>query len=209
VSIKQDYKVLSIPKDQTYDWLLNKHYAKRIPSISYAFGLYEHNNLVGVCTYGIPASHSLCIGVCGVENKDIVIELNRVVLENNYKNLGSYLISNSIKILPSPLVIVSYADTKMNHIGYIYQATNWIYTGATKERTDMASENGKHSRHNKGIKTERQFRSSKHRYVYFHGNKTEVKKLKNSLNYPILPYPKGDNKRYNADYKPVTQKILF
>ena len=134
MSIKQDYKVLSIPKQQTHDWLLNKHYAKRIPSISYAFGLYEHNNLVGVCTYGIPASHSLCVGVCGVENKDIVIELNRVVLENNYKNLGSYLISGSIKLLPTPLVIVSYADKKMNHVGYSYQATNWIYTGATKER---------------------------------------------------------------------------
>ena len=29
--------------------------------------------------------------------------------------------------------MVSYADSGMNHCGYIYQATNWIYTGATKE----------------------------------------------------------------------------
>ena len=27
------------------------------------------------------------------------------------------------------MVIVSYADTSMNHHGYIYQSTNWIYTG--------------------------------------------------------------------------------
>ena len=95
MSIKDDYKVISIPKEQTYDWLLNKHYAKRIPSISYSFGLFDDDNILqGVCTYGMPASHSLCIGICGVENKDIVIELNRVVLGKNYKNLGSYLISN-------------------------------------------------------------------------------------------------------------------
>ena len=36
----QNLKVMSIDKKQSYDWLLNKHYAKRIPSISYCFGLY-------------------------------------------------------------------------------------------------------------------------------------------------------------------------
>jgi hypothetical protein len=25
------------------DWLLNKHYAKRVPMIEYSFGLYENN----------------------------------------------------------------------------------------------------------------------------------------------------------------------
>jgi len=37
--------VKSIDSFETYDWLLNKHYAKRIPSISYAFGLYIDNVL--------------------------------------------------------------------------------------------------------------------------------------------------------------------
>ena len=39
MSIKDKYYVESIDSRETYDWLLNKHYAKRIPSISYAFGL--------------------------------------------------------------------------------------------------------------------------------------------------------------------------
>ena len=77
------------------------------------------------------------------------------------------------------MILISYADTKMNHTGYIYQATNWIYTGKTKERTDIGFEDGKHSRHyNKGIDyTNRKFRSSKHRYIYFIGQlKNKFKK---------------------------------
>ena len=31
----------------------------------------------------------------------------------------------------------------------------------------------------------------------------------NSLNYEIQPYPKGENKRYDASYKPSTQGLLF
>ena len=39
MSIKEKYSVKSIKPSETYDWLKNKHYAKRIPSISYAIGL--------------------------------------------------------------------------------------------------------------------------------------------------------------------------
>ncbi len=47
------------------------------------------------------------------------------------------------------MIIVSYADTSQNHHGYIYQATNWIYTGLTKKNTDKFDINNpnKHSRH--------------------------------------------------------------
>ena len=43
-----------------------------------------------------------------------------------------------------PLIIVSYADKGQNHNGYIYQATNFLYTGATKERTDISTQENKH-----------------------------------------------------------------
>lgn len=67
----------------------------------------------------------------------------------------------------------------MNHCGYIYQATNWIYTGAIKERTDKYVPLGKHSRHyNDDNKYLRIFRTSKYRYVYFSG-KSRKKLLKN------------------------------
>ena len=44
-------KVLEIKKEETYDWLKRLHYAKRIPSISYSFGLYLHKELIGINTF--------------------------------------------------------------------------------------------------------------------------------------------------------------
>jgi len=49
----------------------------------------------------------------------------------------------------------------------------------------------------------------KHRYIYFLGNKSEIKKMKNNLLLEILPYPKGENNRYISDYNPIIQSKLF
>jgi hypothetical protein len=201
-------KVLPIKSEEASPWILKKHYAKRLPSISYAFGLYDGINLVGVVTYGIPASNSLCEGICGKEYKEFVIELNRLCLLDNAKNQSSFLVANSIKLLPKPKIIVSYADTAQGHVGYVYQATNFLFTGTTKERTDMSAGEGKHSRHATDPSI-RQFRSAKHRYVYFHGNKTDKKLLQRKLNYDVLPYPKGETKQYNSGGKVETQALLF
>ena len=168
--------------------------------------------LLGVMTIGKPASPSLCDGICGKENSEYVYELNRLcVSEGLEKNVLSFFVSGAIKIISKQdLILVSYADTQWGHHGYIYQATNWIYTGATKERTDIGFEDGSHSRHYEkslDYSQNRKFRSSKHRYVMFTGKKKT--KFLESLNYKQLPYPKGDNQRYASDYQPNTQINLF
>ena len=201
-------RVLPIKSEEATPWILQKHYAKRLPSISYAFGLYEDNDLIGIVTFGMPASNSLCEGVCGVENKHLVIELNRLCLQDNTKNQASFLVANAIKLLPKPMVIVSYADTAQGHIGYVYQATNFMFTGTTKERTDMDAGEGKHSRHGTDPSI-RKFRSAKHRYIFIHGNKYQKKKLKDALRYKEEPYPKGEIRRYDAGARVVTQQLLF
>ena len=210
--IKQTYKVKSIKKELCKEWLLYKHYAKRIPSISYAFGLFDDKIMQGILTVGKPASNSLCIGVCGKNNSKYVYELNRLCVNDGLKkNILSYFVSQSLKILNN-IILVSYADTLHNHNGYIYQATNWIYTGLTKERTDIGSSNNKHSRHyDKSIdyKTNRKFRSSKHRYIYIIASKKRRKKLLKELNYKIYKYPKGQNINYDTSYKTTNQTELF
>jgi glycyl-tRNA synthetase alpha subunit len=45
-------KVLPINTFEVEPWLLEKHYAKRMCPISFAFGLYDDEKLVGVVTYG-------------------------------------------------------------------------------------------------------------------------------------------------------------
>ena len=216
MSIKDKYSVQSIKASETHEWLLYKHYAKRIPSISYAFGLYEDKTLIGICTFGAPPSNALCIGVCGENNRDKVVELNRLCLnDHNVKNLTSYFLSNCLKLLPNNKIIVSYADTSQNHHGYIYQATNWYYTGLSAKRTERYDINNP-QKHSKTVTESMDYyslavrdRPQKHRYVIFTGTKKEKKILKKSLNYKILPYPKGDNKRYDANYKPKTQLTIF
>ena len=49
----------------------------------------------------------------------------------------------------------------------------------------------------------------KHRYIFFKGSKSFKKKCIKNLKLDILAYPKGGNKRYNCNYKPNVQGILF
>ena len=211
MGIRDLFKVKSIYPHETHEWLLKKHYAKRLPSISYSFGLYESDMLVGVLTIGKPASPSLCDGVCGLDNSKYVYELNRLCVNDGVeKNALSFFVGKCLSMIKEDLILVSYADTAMGHVGYIYQATNWLYTGITKERTDIGSEDGTHSRHySKDVdkKSNRKFRSAKHRYVFFIGRNRKT--LISSLNYLILPYPKGENKRYDTSYAPSVQSTLF
>jgi hypothetical protein len=211
MTIPEKYKVKSIDSYLCYDWLLNKHYAKRLCSISYSFGLFDLNNIMqGVLTIGKPASNQLCIGICGKENSEYVYELNRLCVNDGLeKNALSYFVANSLKLINSNMILVSYADTKMSHHGYIYQATNWIYTGKTKERTDIGIDENKHSRHydkTMDYSKNRKTRSSKHRYVYFIGKMKNT--FKENLNYNVESYPKGDNEKYDSSYLPIIQTQL-
>lgn len=183
------YEVKSVSYDETKPFILEIHYAKRMPSISYSFGLFRNDELVGVVTYGKPATPSICKGIAGKDNKEKVFELNRLVLKDNLKNEASILISKSLKLLPPNLIIVSYSDTNEDHIGYVYQATNFLYTGITRFRTDIYSLG--HPRHYDKNSNERITRSQKHRYVIFTGSKTNKKHLRNKLRYRVYDeYPK-------------------
>lgn len=179
------------------DFLLPRHYAGRIPIISKAFGWFGGGRLVAVCTFGKPASPFLCRGICGEQYAHSVYELNRLCRIDDWTEPLSQFVSACLRRLRTEnWIIVSFSDTAMNHHGYIYQACNFIYTGCTKERTDKYVPNGGHARHAKQSDQGefRKVRSAKHRYVYFC---TRDKKLKQAwleaLNYPPMPYPKGDN----------------
>ena len=203
------YSVRQISREETLDYILNIHYAHRIPSISYSFGLFDTNEseeqmslctsggLIGIITYGTSASNTLVRGICGVEYSKNVLELNRLCLKHNRKNEASFLISQSLKLLPRPRIIVSYADSGQAHLGIVYQATNFIYTGKSKERTDINC-GAKHSRHYDKETvdySDRVIRTAKHRYIMFLGSKSEKRKMLKALKYPILPYPKNEGGR--------------
>ena len=223
MNISAKYKVKSILKNETYEWFLKKHYAKRIPNIMYCFGLYNmHKTLQGVISFGSPPSNSLVIGAFNGKYTDIFLELNRLCINDNLeKNVLSFFVSQALKLIEKPKVVVSYADTSQGHNGYIYQATNWIYTGLTEKRTEWRMYNS--NKHSKTIceqytlderknDTEKFYttdRPRKHRYFYLLADKKEKKEMNKNLAYDIHKYPKGVNRRYDATYKPTVQGILF
>lgn len=188
-----------IDYQEAVQFLLPRHYSGRKPVITHAFGYYIDDKLRAVCTFGKPASNSLCVGVCGSEFSSHVYELNRLCVDGDLNEPLSKFVAWCLKQLkPHNLIIVSYADKQMKHTGYIYQATNFYYTGATKSRTDKYVPNGKHSRHyaKDQDNTLRRYRSSKHRYIYFACDRQHKKLFLENLNYPIEPYPKEPNERY-------------
>lgn len=136
----------------------------------------------------------LCKGICGEKWAENVYELNRLCREEDFhEQLSAFVGACLRRLRVENWIVVSYSDTQMNHHGYIYQACNFLYTGATKERTDMYTGAGKHARHFTTEDREyeiRQVRSAKHRYVYFCTTDRRLKaEWQKDLKYPILPYP--------------------
>tara|TARA_R100001510_G_C7558068_1_gene139175 strand:- start:81 stop:734 length:654 start_codon:yes stop_codon:yes gene_type:complete len=217
MSIKEKYTVKSIAKHLCKEWLLHKHYAKRMCSISYSLGLFDINNVLqGICTFGFPPNYNYNNGKCVFNNyKCLTLELNRLVVNDNLpNNCLSYFVSNSLNMLPKPSCIVSYADQNQHHNGYIYQATNWIYTGTSTPKHKYVFEDGssfdiRRGLQNKGKVVDKILMKSTHRYLYFNGTKKDKKTMRKSLKMKIESYPKGQNKRYDSSYKTTIQKELF
>lgn len=228
-------QVKSIKSEECREWFLYKHYAKRVPSVSYSFGVYVDDVLEGICSYGRPVAHTLIKNAFNGEYQDDFLELNRLCVNDGLgKNVLSKFVSQTLNMLPKPKVIVSYADTSMGHNGYIYQATNWIYTGLSvpfkdymvkgyehlhsASVMDMVGRSDKNGHIDKVKLLKNKFgeenvymveRPQKHRYFYLLGSKKQKKNMKKNLKYDILPYPKGQNNRYDSSHKPHVQLSMF
>ena len=195
--------ISEIAYDEAVAFLLPRHYSGRKPVVSKAFGLIEDGVLQAVITYGKPASPSVCVGICGKEYSGNVYELNRMCRSDEYRKPLSHFVSATLRMLkPLDWIVVSYSDTAMNHHGYVYQACNFLYTGTSAPHADKYVPDGSgHNRHAESFDVRKdEFsveRSIKHRYIYFCTKSRRLKReWMNSLRYPVLPYPKGDNSNY-------------
>jgi hypothetical protein len=219
--------VARIPAKEAEPFLMQRHYAKRLCPISHAFGAYREGELVGVVTYGTPASSPLRIGICGEEWASRVLELNRLCCENS-PNVASLIVGRSLRMLPKPSVVVSYADTAQGHVGYVYQATNFVYTGLSAKRTDWKIRGKEHlhgatvADESRGQKNRAKWmrakygddfyledRPRKHRYVFPVGSKSQRKAILAALKYEVEPYPKGESRRYEITGEIETQTAFL
>jgi hypothetical protein len=99
--------------------------------------------------------------------------------------------------------LVAYSDPNAGHIGTIYQASNWVYTGLSTVMPlyDIGSGVALHSRSlahafgshsikyfaKQGVKVRLIPQAAKHRYIYFLDPD-----WRSRLAVPILPYPKKE-----------------
>jgi len=215
---KDNYIVDPIDTKAALDIVIKNHYLHRVAPCSKAFGIFEKGGffgdiLKGVVCYGVPAYNPILKSICGEEEMNNVYELTRLWIDDSVpKNGESFLISNSLKLLDKEIVI-SYADSAYDHLGIVYQSSNWHYIGMNKRHaSDLAIKGldlhpasitdkfrGYKNRLEKLIEMfgeeniYRRERSLKYRYVTFSTNKRRRKELMRKLTYPILPYPKENN----------------
>jgi hypothetical protein len=197
------------------------HYLKRKAPCSVAFGLYrpveivgngntdpqlrlDGHDLCGVVCYGTPSSAPLRSGIAGPEHADNVVELTRLwVADDVPRNAESYLIGNTVKHAGKE-IIVSFAEIDAGHVGTIYQAANWLYTGLSAKRTNWTIEGDR--RHGQSIADQWsaekiraaygdrfsiQPRPRKHRYVWINAKGGRRRELMRALRYRPEPYPKA------------------
>ena len=114
---------------------LNFHYAKSVPVNVFGYSVFnEKNEWCGVIVYGHGSNNNIAKPF-GLKIGE-VLELVRVAL-NGKQEFTSKAIAMSLKLIKKDIplckLVVSYADLDQNHIGIIYQATNWYFVGIKME----------------------------------------------------------------------------
>lgn len=203
--------VLPITKSVADKFVCAKHYSRRAPVFWCAFGLEENGFITGVVVYGQPSPP---IQKHAFENRDFrLFELSRLVVQSKTKNASSFLVGNSLRQLePKPCAVISYADMEMGHCGVIYQATNWLYTGATRSHDKAYIVDGRRvhpmTLRDRGITNPTKWAKDngietvppceKHRYFFFVGDKRQRKSMRQRLRYAeVSAYPKCEARRYD------------
>lgn len=111
----------------------NYHYSKKTPKSKNVFaGVWENQKYIGAVIFGVGVNRELS-GPFNIESTQCC-ELVRVALTKHLSSV-SQIVSKAIRLLkgqsPGLKLIVSYADPEEGHIGVIYQAMNWVYTGVS------------------------------------------------------------------------------
>ena len=215
--------------------IVKKHYTHAWTACRYALGIFykmdeanaigDSDKLIGCMVYGFPVGAKAPTSVCEGLTKDNVLELTRLYCDDGYgSNIESYALGQSFKWFRENdkdiKVLISYADNGQEHLGGIYQATNWIYQGLNTDIalmpnygislsddpfnwihsrtvfTKWGSGNLEHLRREIGKDGYKQFwrreEPPKHRYIQIIGaDKKDKKDLIKRLKHEIRPYPKN------------------
>jgi hypothetical protein len=202
----RDMMVAPVSSADVHEFAQRYHYTATGGNMTWRWGLWHGPVLHGVVAYNLP-TRTACESVFGAEHgPDKVWHMGRLILsDESPRNSESRLIGGSLRAIerehPDVWAVITYAAKDAGHIGYVYQATNALYTGTGGETWFyLDSQNQRRGTHMGGSRVSparaadlgwtRQPGDVKHRYVYILGNKTERRHRRKLLRYPVLPYPK-------------------
>lgn len=183
------------------------HYSRSMPTPpSVYIGVWEFQSFIGCVIFG-RGSNNNGHKPYGIKMTEFC-ELTRIALRN-HETPVSKVVSTALRMLksksPGVRLVVSYADPNHDHVGAIYQAGNWVYTGQTGADFEAIDQTGRkwHSRQVSSTGVKRQY--STLRRVHKHSECTIVPLLgKHRYLYPLdramrkqieslrKPYPKRE-----------------
>lgn len=128
------YTVLEITAEEANDVVIKFHYSgKVVPNSSLHLGILDQDkNLCGCLSFG-PSMNQKSTPQKFTDAEGM-FELNRMVMDDNQpRNSESQAIGLCVRWLKKYRKdikwLLSFSDGKEGNVGYIYQATNWVYLG--------------------------------------------------------------------------------
>jgi len=200
----QSIHVQPIPFVAARKLIEKHHYLHSMPGgTKLAFGVLLNDRLLGAIVFGAGPHNAYKLVDDAIQ--DDCLTLTRLWLSDELPaNSESRVIGVSLRAIKKNTKVkflVSYADPSQGHMGTIYQATGWLYTGLSEAMPmfDLGDGRLRHSRslshaygshsikhfESFGVKVKVVPQSRKHRYLYFLD-----KSYRTKLTTPVLPYPK-------------------
>jgi hypothetical protein len=215
VSVIKSLAVRPIPFIVAKQLITEQHYLHSLPGgTMLTLGAFVNDQLWGAIAFG--AGPQNAFSLVNKASRQDCLTLTRFWLSDQLPpNAESRVIGIALKALKRYTQIkflVTYADPAREHIGTIYQATNWLYTGLSKMTPlyDIGHGKPKHSRSlgqiygshsikylsRQGLAVKLVSQSPKYRYIYFLDSSWQ-----NRLKTAILPYPKKEKLGENCGNK--------
>lgn len=184
--------------------LKREHYLHSLPGgTMLSFGVFLDRRMLGALTIGVGPKnvYQLIEGAQASEAATLTRLWLSDDLPSNSESRVIGVVLRALRKHTSLKFLVAYADPVQGHVGTVYQATGWIYTGESqptplidigdgvlRHGRSLAYSFGTHSieyLRSKGVSAKLVAQTGKHRYVYLLDPS-----LVDRLTVPVLPFPK-------------------
>ena len=201
-----DLRVAPVPLWVAKPLVVANHYLHSLPGGTHmAFGVFLGARLLGALTLGVGPKNGHRLVEGAVPND--VITLSRLWLDDllppNSESRVIAIVLRSLRKHTSFRFALAYADPSAGHVGTVYRASGWLYTGLSEPMPmyDVGDGVLRHSRsfaHAQGTHSLRYFRklgidvrvvAQRPKYRYLYPLDPAVREM---LTVPILPYPKPE-----------------